>query len=746
MPILLSVLSLLFPWALASVVVAGAEDVHTNRLAQESSPYLRLHAHNPVDWYPWGDEALERARREERLIFLSVGYSTCYWCHVMEREVFSDPEIAAVMNEWFVNIKVDREERPDLDEIYMTATQLLTGSGGWPNSVFLTPDLEPFFAGTYFPPRDRPGRRGFPFVLETIHQAWSERPDQVRAQAKAVATAVKRVLTPAREGAEPAPNLVETVVAALKTDFDDEWGGFGKDRKFPSPSSLWLLFERGGSGDEEARKMVLDTLRSMGRGAIFDQLDGGFHRYTLDAAWRIPHFEKMLYDNAHLAELLSLAYERTGDPEFERLARRTFDFVLRQMLLPNGAFASAIDAETDGVEGAFYLWTRSEIQELLSSGDFDLLAPILGLDDEPNVGSHHYTMYLTDSWTNHARRTGISRKELLARVEPSLARLRAARSRREFPLVDDKVLTDWNGMMVAALARGGSVLGEDRYLSAASRAARFLLSLRDSDGLLLHTWREGKGRIPALLDDYAFLVRGLLALERATGERHWLDEAEQLAAELEARLAAPGGGFFTSGKGPYLLVQASSASDGAVPSANGVAALNLLELAKRTGKQAYRVRAESTLRSFSSQVEQQPRAMPTVALGILRAGSGVATGLSRQVVRLSARTVGGSGSDWTRFELLLEISEGWHINANPASADFLIPTRVVGDVRSVTYPEAEPFRPDFTDEEIAVYSNQAVITGELKTSGDGVSVTYQACDERRCLPPVKVAVAVAKED
>jgi len=388
-----------------------------NRLIQETSPYLRLHAFNPVDWYPWGDEAFERARREDKPIFLSVGYSTCYWCHVMERLVFSDPAIAELMNRGFVNIKVDREERPDLDEIYMTATQLLTGRGGWPNSVFLTPDLKPFFAGTYFPPDDQQGRPGFPTILNTLARAWTERRDQIEAQAQRLSTTVEGALSADSVLAADAIPVAGALmmVAGLKKSFDQEWGGFGGAPKFPSPANLLLLWLRAEGGDPSARAMVLDTLAAMGRGAIYDQLDGGFHRYTLDRAWRIPHFEKMLYDNALLAEILVRVSSATGDVELQRLAKGTLEFLLEVMRLPNGAFKSAIDAETEAVEGAFYIWDHSSLSRALDGEEFRFLASILGYDSPPNFEDHAYTLYLTDSIRGHAARLGMSRAELLGR-------------------------------------------------------------------------------------------------------------------------------------------------------------------------------------------------------------------------------------------------------------------------------------------------------------------------------------------
>ncbi|MFP3940169.1 MAG: thioredoxin domain-containing protein [Thermoanaerobaculia bacterium] len=598
-----------------------------NRLEGESSPYLLLHADNPVDWYPWGEEALERAREEDKPIFLSVGYSSCYWCHVMERKVFSDPEIAALMNRWFVNVKVDREERPDLDEIYMTATQLMTRSGGWPNSVFLTPDLEPFYAGTYFPPEAEHGRPGFPTVLRRIHEGWTERRGDLEGDAARVADALRQALSARGEPAESVPGeaAAQAAVRAVSESYDEAHGGFGRAPKFPTPGKLLLLWEAGEAGGEE-HGMVVETLRRMGRGGIYDHLEGGFHRYSTDARWLVPHFEKMLYDNAHLAELLALAWQETGDPELARLARGTLDFVLRELTRSEGGFKSAIDAQTDGEEGVYYVWREEELRSVLGDEGFDLLAPIYGFDGRPSFEGDRHVLHLTAPLDEHAEGLEISREELLERLQPHLERLLAARGERDRPLVDDKVLSDWNGMMIAGMARAGAILEEPRYVEAAEKAARFVLERLGPDpepssgaGLpLRHAWRGGEARIDAFLDDYAFLLRGLVALHEATGEERWLTHATRLADELERRLATPGGGYYLSKARPELLVQPLTVTGGALPSGNAVAAHALLALAEETGEERFRARAERSLRAFAPHLERFPEAVPMLAAAVLR--------------------------------------------------------------------------------------------------------------------------------
>jgi uncharacterized protein YyaL (SSP411 family) len=598
---------------------APGEHRPANRLARESSPYLLLHAHDPVDWYPWGEEAFARARQEGKPIFLSVGYFSCYWCHVMEREVFSKPALAELLNRWFVSIKVDREEQPDVDEIYITANEALTGSPGWPNSLFLTPDLKPFYAGTYIPPEDQAGSPGFRSVLTQVHDGWANHRKALEATAEQVAGAVRTSLAQSRSpAAEPPPvAAADRARALLESHYQPKTGGFGGPPQFPSPGNLFFLWEAANRGDEPARAMVLGTLRQMGQGAIYDQLGGGFHRYTLDAEWRVPHFEKMLYDNAQLAEILTLA--ASHDPDLGRLARGTLDFLLAEMALPEGGFKSAIDAETDGEEGAYYVWTTDELRRVLGDADFRFLAPILGFDSPPNLPNHRRTLYLPHPLAEQATRLGLSPDALSARLSPLLAELRAARAQRQRPRIDDKILTDWNGMAIAAFARAGKTFGEPRYTAAATKTADFILArLHPGNGPLLHAYRGGAAKIPAFLDDYAYLIRGLLALAEVTGELRWGEEAERLATEMEQRLRDPQGGYTSAGLNPRLLFQSKTVTDGAVPAGNAVAILNLLELAKRTGKPVYRQRAASALRAFGPDLDRYPAAVPTLALAVLR--------------------------------------------------------------------------------------------------------------------------------
>ncbi len=632
---------------------------HTNRLAGESSPYLLLHQHNPVDWYPWGEEALARAREEGKPIFLSVGYSTCYWCHVMERESFSNPEVARVMNDRFVNVKVDREERPDLDETYMAATQILAGQGGWPNSVFLTPELKPFYAGTYFPPTDAHGRPGFPQVLAGLAGAWKDRRDDVYLQADEVAQAMRRILEERFEpgSSVPGPEAAERACEGLRHTFDRDQGGFGRAPKFPTPSNLYLLHalavradvtgegagEVGGEGggDPTAAEMVGATLDHMARGGIYDQLGGGFHRYSTDGEWLVPHFEKMLYDNGALLELYALEHERTGSPEAARIARETAAFLAREMALPDGAFASAIDAETGGREGAFYVWTAAELHEVLGEEDYAFLAPLYGFDRSPFFRDPHapeaepaYVLHLPAPLAELAARRRSEPAALLEEIEPLRRRLFEARSRRPRPLTDDKVLADWNGLAIRGLATAGRVLGDDGVIALARRAADRVLDVLwpgggagggQGGGTLLHAVRGGEGKIPAYLSDYAFLVRGLLGLHEATDDGRYLEAATRLASEQQERLAHPHGGFYNAAAADDLLCRSQEIFDGATPAANAVAVLNALDLAERTGGAApWRAQAERALAAFSPVIERSPEAVRMLSLATLRFHEGPA--------------------------------------------------------------------------------------------------------------------------
>ncbi len=495
-----------------------------NRLRDEISPYLLLHAHNPVDWYPWGDEALACSRGEDKPIFLSVGYSTCYWCHVMERKVFSDPEIAALMNDYFIDIKVDREERPDLDDIYMTATQLMTGSGGWPNSVFLTPDLKPFYAGTYFPPEDMPGRRRFPGVIYGMSRTWENDRSRVETYANRVTDAIRAIKSEAFVADDSVVvdrSLVDGALTQLKSRYDAQNGGFGGAPKFPQAAQLELLlaeFER--TGDQASLRLVRHALDAMAGGGIYDHLGGGFHRYATDSRWRTPHFEKMLYNQADLSRVYLKAYRITEDPEYLRVAADILEFVARDMIGPEGAFYSATDSETDAVEGLHYLWADSEIREALG-GDAALFFWVYGL--APVAENDGEVLYRISPLAKAAAEIGMDTVDLGQRIDAPEHRLLGMRNERERPLVDTKVLTAWNGLMISAFAEALEVTGEQRYHNIAVKAAEFILKeMRDSGGRLMRTYRDGEVKYRAYQQDYAYLGLALSRLHSVTGDSRWL--------------------------------------------------------------------------------------------------------------------------------------------------------------------------------------------------------------------------------
>jgi hypothetical protein len=589
---------------------AASAPKHTNRLAGSTSPYLLQHADNPVHWYPWGDEAFERAKREDKPVFLSIGYSACHWCHVMERESFENEAIATVMNEHFVCIKVDREERPDVDEIYMNAVQLMTRSGGWPLSVFLTPDRKPYFGGTYFPPEGRMGMPGFKSVLEHAARVYRERPDAVADATGQITAALKRLAAGSGASGELDADLMPAAVRAHAAQFDPDWGGFGRAPKFPPTGAVALLLRHHhNTGDTDALRMATVTLDKMAGGGMLDHLGGGFHRYAVDREWLVPHFEKMLYDNALLAVVYLDAYRVTARPLYARVARETLDYVLRAMTDERGGFHSAQDADSEGVEGKYYVWDKAEI-ERARGDDADLFNAYYGVTERGNFEGKNI-LHARVGLAPFAKERGLEPTDFERRLAAMKATLLAVRDRRVPPGKDDKVLASWNGLMVSAMARGHVVLGDAKYRAAAERAATFVLTeMRDGDGTLLHTYRDGRAHVPAFLDDYAFLLAAAVDLYEATFEPAWIERAEELAAEMHERLwDAEGGGYYsTADDRDDLLVRGKDAHDGALPAGNAIATHALLRLAKFTDDDAHRTRATKTLEAFAGAAERAPQA------------------------------------------------------------------------------------------------------------------------------------------
>jgi len=755
-----------------------------NRLAKETSPYLLLHAHNPVDWYPWGPEAFAKAKAENKPIFLSVGYSSCYWCHVMERESFMDPEIAKAINAGFVAIKVDREERPDVDQIYMTAVQLFNnGGGGWPMSVFMTPDGRPFFGGTYFKPADFAG------LLKAVGDAWRDQRAAIEKDAENLSDAVRKSSGGSSRIDARVPLTRELAAggrAALADQFDPDFGGFGFDParpkrpKFPEPVNLLYLLDQHrrdvankvDKPSPDPLAMALKTLDAMARGGIRDHLAGGYHRYSTVRDWSIPHFEKMLYDNAQLAETLVLAFEITRDPRWKAEAEATLAFVARTMTGPDGLFSSALDAESEGVEGKSYLWTPGEVAKVFGNkSDYDFFAPFYALDGEPDLEDGHYVLLMPRVITD---------PKVEARLATLRAKLLAERNRRPAPALDDKVLTSWNALMIAAYAEAGRVFQNDPYKAIAGKAADALLRLMTGpDGRLLRTARGGKAKLAAYLEDYAFLTQALLRVHAATGDPLRLAQAKSLADRMIGDFAdrKDGGFFYTAGDHEALIARVKDPFDNAVPGANSQAIRALVGLGVASGDGKYLDEAARALEAFAPSLKQRPAGSPLMLLALeeyldarastdgktaespsrpLPGAPGVVT--ARAVLsRASAAIAPG---DEFEVELALTIKEKFHLYANPASSEEVIPTVIslapgsVGSLVEVRYPPGESKTLEANGPlPVSIYEKKAVATVRLKLPDDAragaatarLRVRYQACDDRACQAPAILDVPVSFE-
>ena len=761
---------------------AGQDGGHLNRLAGETSPYLLQHARNPVDWYPWGEEAFAAAKEQNKPIFLSIGYSTCYWCHVMERESFENEATADIMNEHFICVKVDREERPDVDDIYMTGVQLMTGGGGWPMSVFLIPDtLEPFYGGTYFPPEDAPqlGRPGFPTLLNSMHQYWTQQEESLRDQGAKLAGAI-RARMDVEEGPEDlAKTQVDASLSQMLSGYDRTHGGFSKGApKFPMPVNLEFLLEAGWAS-MPVRDAGVKTLDRMAMGGMYDQIGGGFHRYSVDDQWLVPHFEKMLYDNAMLASVYARAADETGDEFYAEVAGEILDYVLREMTSEGGAFYSAQDAESNAREGESYLWTPEEVRSALEAdglaAEVDFALEVYGLNEGTNFTDPHHpgdpprnVLRLSERPEEIASRLDLSRREVRDRFERINAAMLKLRDTRDQPGTDDKVLAGWNGLMIGGMADGGRLLEEARYTEAARRAADDVLAtMWSSRGGLMRSRRGAEVRIPAFLEDYAFMIRGLVRLHQATDDAVYLDRAATLAAQARTRFwdDERGGWFDTLESQPDLFVRGRSFYDGAVPSANGVMINALIDLHERTGRSEYIEDAARALTVVSPDIVESPRSVIHSVQGLHRmlrdhsdhlsaggpGGSSVKTkksgsthkvalGIDQRQLRL------GPGESGT-VVLTLEIDSGWHINSPVQSDPFVVPlaiTSLANGVRvQADYPSGESFRGP--DGQVNVYSHTVEIPITVTRTGDigrsvGFTITWQACNNQNCLMPVTTSI------
>ncbi len=773
----------------------------TNRLARETSPYLLMHAHNPVDWYPWGPEAIEKAKKENKLIFLSIGYSSCYWCHVMERQSFSNADVAKVLNANFVCVKVDREERPDVDNIYMTALNVQGRRGGWPLSMFLTPEGKPIGGGTYWPPDDRevegdkPGEkvqmRGFKTILKLIQDDWQNQREVLVKHADRLADAVNielantaRVIVPV----ELSRGLVKEVVDAVKEGYDPQHGGFGsKERewagpKFPQPPIMELLLaEHRRTKDETLLKMVTHTLDRMAMGGIYDHLGGGFHRYSTDREWKVPHFEKMLYDNAQLVSLYSKAYRPSGKPLYRRVVEETLAFIEREMTSPEGGFYSALDAETEAEEGKFYVWTAAEIDKALPKPDAELLKKVYGVDAGPNFEEKYSILLLARPLAESAKEMETTEEALVAKLRPIREQLLQVRSKRERPFLDTKVLTGWNGLMIAGYADAAMALENPAYAKTAERAARFVLrQLKAKDGRLLRTWSAqaggpGEAKVNAFLEDYAYLVHGLLALHEATGDKRWLAEAKTLTDDMITHYhdKKAGGFFFTAHDHEKLFARAKDQYDGVTPAGNSLAALNLVRLARKTGDDRYAKLADETFKTFSGNMKAMPGTVTVMAqaLALSLDGKELPPPLKeafdfgppskpqhdpvKVTAELSPKTPDADGKQ--TVTVTLDIAKGWHAYANPPGDDSLSPTTVSLSAKEklqgvrIDYPKGTEMKDPTGGKPVRVYEGKTTIRaafqrpkvdGKLDTGAIEVTVKYQVCDDKNCLPPKTVKLKV----
>ena len=580
----------------------------TNHLINETSPYLLQHAHNPVDWYPWGEEAFEIARRENKPVLLSIGYSACHWCHVMAHESFEDEEIAKLMNENFVNIKVDREERPDLDQIYMNAVQMMTHHGGWPMTVFLTPDAVPFYGGTYFPPQDRYNIPGFPRVLLGVAEAYRDRKEEIRETSASLINELRRLSDAGGSDNPIETELLDAAYVGVVRNYDSINGGFGGAPKFPPAMTLeFLLRTYVRTGNPEALEMVKYTCSKMANGGMYDQLGGGFHRYATDARWLVPHFEKMLYDNALLSRLYLHYFQVSGEQSARETVEGILDYVLREMTHPDGGFYSTQDADSEGHEGKFFVWDMREIQQTLGEKDAAVFAAYYNITEAGNFEGKNIPN-VTRSKEDVAKSLGTSEAELDASLKESRRKLFELRETRIKPDRDEKILTAWNGLMLASFAEAGVVLDRPDYTDAARRNAQFVLSNLGRNGMLLRTWKDGVAKFNAYLEDYAFLNEGLMTLFETTGEFRWLTKALALTELMIAEFwDDEAGGFFFTGKShENLIVRSKDYYDNATPSGNSVAALVLLKAALFTGKERYRDLATAILREVADSIRRYP--------------------------------------------------------------------------------------------------------------------------------------------
>ncbi len=737
-----------------------------NRLSETTSPYLLQHAQNPVHWWPWGEEAFEAARALNKPIFMSIGYSTCYWCHVMERESFEDQEVADILNEHYIAIKVDREERPDVDEIYMTATQMMNnGHGGWPMSVFLEPnDLKPFYAGTYFPKEDHGSRRGFMSVLNFMSQNFVDNREAIDKQANAIAKAVVNRLTVAPKTVVVNSKTVQQGISSLLASEDKTNGGFATSPKFPMPIYMDFLMVAGWD-IPQVRKAVKKALDAMLMGGMYDQVGGGFHRYSTDAKWLVPHFEKMLYDNGQLLATYAKAYELTEDKTYANIIRETVEYVERELNSPEGGFLSAQDAETNHLEGETYLWRENEMRDaLIAAGledEIDFALAVYGIDQGTNFQDPHHpevsrtsVLYLVGHPSKLARSHGLSREEFETKVAIINSALLEVRATRDQPSTDDKVITSWNGLMIGGLADAGRVLNEPTWIERAKQAAEFIeTEMISTDGRLLRTWRNGIKGNAGFLEDYAAMIRGLLSLYVASGDQSTLAFAKSLYAQAKLRFYVVGEGWYDTEKDQAdLFVRTRAFYDGAVPAATSMIMDAVVTLSELTDEQTYLDDAFEALNFESGIIQQSPTSV-VVATGTLhrlleahpeRFNEEFEVSIenpSPVKMSCSPKTLSLSTGESKTIILRLQMAKGWHVNANDPQSEYAVPLNLAvlggGVSISVDWPHAEPITS--AGESVQVFGGIVEIpirVTAIAESSAQLMVTWQACNLESCLQQV----------
>jgi len=723
--------------------------VYTNRLILEDSPYLIQHAHNPVDWFPWGPEAFELARQHNKPIFLSIGYSTCHWCHVMERESFENPTIAGILNQHFIAIKVDRERRPDIDKTYMQAVTMIAGNGGWPMSSFLTTDGKPFFGGTYFPPKE------FAHLLSRVNHVWLNEQKEIIEHSQKISEALASQSMRRAVAGKLSDVAVNDAINQALFNFDEQQGGFGRAPKFPQEPLLFLLLsEAERKNDKDALTVIETTLNAMSQGGIYDQVGGGFHRYATDNAWLVPHFEKMLYNQAHLARVYLRAWRLTGKPLYKRITTQTLDYVLRDMTSLEGAFYSATDADSDGDEGLFFLWTIEQIRNNLSEEDANFVIDLYGLTETGNF-EHSNILHLPDSLDAIAQQQNTTLDELTKRVDKIRMKLYQAREKRNHPLRDTKILTSWNGMMVSALSEAGQVLDSPTYTQAAIKSAEFIWQHnRQSNGDLYRVHLEGSSSIAAQQQDYAYYAEGLLHLYDVTADQRWLKRGQAVIdIMLNHFWDDQIGGFYMSRKENQLTGLGrplDTGTDNSIPSGSSVALRVLQMLNTRIASFDYAEHLNKLLSSFADRINQAPINYAYMLTGVrdFQQGELSATGyIARGGVRANVR-------QRSRHQLIvdLNIPLGWHINSNQPLQKGLIPTTVTIDaakdgwqLRNVRYPQAKMASLSFQEEPLSLYQGETQI--HLTVDGNAtdarmlpIHLGIQACNDSICLPPENITL------